>query len=100
MEKQTVLLRVAVAQDVRFAQLAPTYLQVLQPVLEPLHGFPKAFDAVIRISGNIPHCVLLFFTPVTRLVVLPVVGGRGAERQLGGQLVDGAELFGNVFLLL
>lgn len=90
----------------RLRTLVPSYLQVLQPTLETLHGLAQLVYGLAGVSGQVPHGVLAVLlpsgalTPGLALRRRRLVGRRLAARQLGVELLDGALLAHDGLLLL
>lgn len=82
----------------------PSYLQVLQPTLETLHGFSQLIYSLDGVPGQVSHGVLTELLPsgalTPGLALRRLIGCRLAARQLGVQLFDGPLLAHDSLLLL
>lgn len=82
----------------------PSYLQVLQPTLETLHGLPQLVYGLAGVPGQVPHGVLAVLLPpgalTPGLALRRLVGCSLAARQLGVELLDGPLLAHDGLLLL
>lgn len=82
----------------------PSYLQVLQPTLQTLHGLAQLVYGLTWVPGQISHGVLAILLPsgalTPGLALRRLIGCRLAARQLGVELFDGSLLaYDGLFLL-
>lgn len=82
----------------------PSYLQVLQPTLQTLHGLAELVYGLPGVPGQVPHSVLAVFLPPGALTpgfaLRRHIGCCLAARQFGVELLDGPLLAHDGLLLL
>jgi len=81
----------------------PSYLQILQPTFESLHGLAQLVYGIAGIPGQVPHGVLDVFLPpgaLTSGLARRRLGCCLASHQLRVELLDGALMAHDGLLLL